>query len=256
MPNHIQNRLQIIGTSEQAQKVKSFLAGKYEDGATRTMDFNNITPMPKGMSVELHSGIETWVQICTGQISFKSALRQAGKSFGSTWQYSGFDSMINSMKASTALKTLLGEGGQNVKDMSEKDFEVFVQCLKNYREHGHNSWYEWSIKNWGTKWNAYQNPDERDTEFTIHFQTAWSSPVELMEKMSLNFPDISFLLSYADKDAGSNVGKILIQKGIVKSEEKPANGSKEAYELFFELHPSRKSDFILVDGTYQYADED
>ncbi len=51
-----------------------------------------------------------------------------------------------------------------------------------------NWWYTWNCKNWGTKWNAYSLNDERNTEDTIYFQTAWNSPTELMEVLSKKFP--------------------------------------------------------------------
>lgn len=47
MPNHVENRLKIIGNKEQIKQVKNFLKGKWNDGTERNIDFNNITPMPK-----------------------------------------------------------------------------------------------------------------------------------------------------------------------------------------------------------------
>lgn len=47
MPNHVENRLKIIGSEGEIKQVKEFLKGKYENGTDNNMDFNNITPMPK-----------------------------------------------------------------------------------------------------------------------------------------------------------------------------------------------------------------
>ncbi|WP_024833813.1 hypothetical protein [Ruminiclostridium josui] len=42
----------------------------------------------------------------------------------------------------------------------------------------------WARKNWGTKWNAYGQPDKRNSDNVIFFQTAWNCPHELVKKLS------------------------------------------------------------------------
>ena len=66
-----------------------------------------------------------------------------------------------------------------------------------------NCWYEWSISNWGTKWNAYDTSVEGNT---VIFDTAWSAPKPILEELSLMFPEVSFYHEYADEDIGSNCG--------------------------------------------------
>ena len=66
-------------------------------------------------------------------------------------------------------------------------------------------WYNWNRQNWGTKWNAYST-EKNDN--TIMFDTAWSSPIPVMEKlheMCRRF-NVSCKISYADEDAGCNTG--------------------------------------------------
>jgi hypothetical protein len=43
-----------------------------------------------------------------------------------------------------------------------------------------NGWYDWRIKNWGTKWDAtlLQASRKKDTA-TLYFETAWSPPIEI-----------------------------------------------------------------------------
>lgn len=45
-------------------------------------------------------------------------------------------------------------------------------------------WYDWRIKNWGTKWdatllNAYRKKDTA----TLYFETAWSPPIEIYQAL-------------------------------------------------------------------------
>lgn len=160
------------------------------------------------------------------------------------------------MSSMTAFEHLIGKRTGNVKDFSEEDFNNFIQCIKNYRESGSTLWYEWSIKNWGTKWNAYGQNDNRNTKDIIYFQTAWSSPIKLIQQLSEMFPLVRIELSYADEDSGSNTGIILFENGEVLEVTQPESGSKEGYDIYFDLNPGSIDNYKLVDGNYIYVDED
>ena len=46
---------------------------------------------------------------------------------------------------------------KEIKDMSEEDrklFDLGKRAFENIQNYGAPTWYEWSIDNWGTKWNA------------------------------------------------------------------------------------------------------
>ena len=68
---------------------------------------------------------------------------------------------------------------------------------------GKDDWWQWSIDNWGTKWNAYAQEDAHDE---INFQTAWNTPVPVIKALSLLFPNAEFSVRYADEDMGFNCG--------------------------------------------------
>jgi hypothetical protein len=52
------------------------------------------------------------------------------------------------------------------------------------------------------------------------------------------------------------VGVYKIAGGIVLSEYKPKGQTKEAYDIAFELRPDNKDNYRLVDGKYEYIEED
>jgi hypothetical protein len=59
--------------------------------------------------------------------------------------------------------------------------------IENKKKHGFCSWYDWSIANWGTKWDA----KDRDLTFTEdkicgNFATAWGPPIGFYEFMEDN----------------------------------------------------------------------
>lgn len=53
---------------------------------------------------------------------------------------------------------------------------------KEMEKYGENNWYDWSIENWGTKWNAYDAKYIDDK--TIIFVTAWNMPLPIYEKLA------------------------------------------------------------------------
>ena len=65
-----------------------------------------------------------------------------------------------------------------------------------YEQIGFKSWYDWSMANWGTKWNAKDtsiNMQDREWgSIEIEFETAWSPPYQIFAKMLELFPDVDF----------------------------------------------------------------
>ncbi len=111
---------------------------------------------------------------------------------------------------------------QELKDVSDpKKYVTFSITEKMHNElvekYGASNWYEWSLENWGTKWNAY-DISYSEEGFCYEFETAWSHPFPIIEKLSLLFPDIEFFVQYADEDMGSNCGEYAIRNGEKLSE--------------------------------------
>lgn len=78
---------------------------------------------------------------------------------------------------------------------------------KRERElYGSNNWYDWSVANWGTKWNAqYSSLNNKNT---LWFDTAWSCPIPVLNKLAeiCCINDVRFEGEWADEDCGCNVG--------------------------------------------------
>jgi len=135
---------------------------------------------------------------------------------------------------------------------------VFKKDLRREDEEKYgkeNCWLDWSVKNWGTKWNAYSQPDKRNTSGTIYFETAWSSPVDLIKKLSWIFPDVVIEIAWADEDLGNNLGIIKFKDGVILEEIIPANGSIEAKKMYFEI----TQDSLQAHGmneNFEYVEED
>jgi hypothetical protein len=79
---------------------------------------------------------------------------------------------------------------------------------------GFRSWYDWSIANWGTKWNAGTDTqaDRTDREATYTFDTAWAPPEPVVAAMAAQFPLLKFQLDYSEPGAGF-AGRVTYEKG-------------------------------------------
>ena len=57
-----------------------------------------------------------------------------------------------------------------------------------------NNWYDWSIENWGVKWDCSDVQVEEefgDTEITYRFDTPWGPPNEIYGILRERFPDVT-----------------------------------------------------------------
>ena len=80
-------------------------------------------------------------------------------------------------------------------------------------KYGADNWYDWSISNWGTKWNSYDNYLDHDTN-SVSFNTAWSLPDPILAKMAEMYPELSFHLEVVE-EGGFFAGTIDIESGVV-----------------------------------------
>ena len=113
-------------------------------------------------------------------------------------------------------------------------------------------WYDWSINNWGTKWNAYETDIQDEV---VRFDTAWSCPNKYYIALSKKYPEHKFHVTWYDEDLGYNIGTGFFKAGDWFADNVPEGGSKQAYELLFKLSPSIKDSFELKYGEYVYKED-
>ena len=73
-------------------------------------------------------------------------------------------------------------------------------------------WYDWSVENWGTKWDAYESHiDNNDINyFSLSFDTAWAPPIAWINNIMQDFPDLCFELEYEETGCAFG-GRLLAQ---------------------------------------------
>jgi len=234
MPNHVTNILTITGPEELVARIKSEIAGTYDDpdAGERLIDFNKIVPCPDTLKITSGTTTSNGIAILKWRQGDTSDIE---KIMGYNWatEFATPDDLITHM---------LDKGLANL--------EEGQMALDNLRDYGHQDWYSWSTSNWGTKWNAYeQYPREGGA---IKFETAWSTPYPVIEAVSLKFPEAVFFLRYADEDFGHNCGEYTFQGGDLVEETTPEGGSEEALELAADIQDSPN---YLIDRVYNIEAE-
>jgi len=129
------------------------------------------------------------------------------------------------------LKTFYPEPDYNVTPVAKSFTEVFALyakteeereiILKNEPTIREDSWYDWRVQNWGTKWDVYSccndwENEKPSTEFTANFCTAWS-PLneECMAVLSRKFPG-SLLTNYYEEGGMDFFGVTIAKDGVVR----------------------------------------
>jgi hypothetical protein len=94
----------------------------------------------------------------------------------------------------------LTESGSWVTDeyLAEQHANV-DQGLQAFAETGYHDWYDWCVRNWGTKWPPDVHTLAAEDGFIrMVFDTAWAPPDELVLKLSEKFPTLTFILDYSE----------------------------------------------------------
>ena len=102
--------------------------------------------------------------------------------------------------------------------------------------------HQWRLDNWGTKWNS---SDIYNFDNGFEFNTAWSTPFELMLNLSKKYSEVEFNVRFSDEDFGYNVGEYTLLNGIETFVYIPNGGSKEAFEMALDI---QGDDYYITDS--------
>ncbi len=102
-----------------------------------------------------------------------------------------------------------------------------------------NNWYDWNVRNWGTKWDVAvrdgeEYPDtelyeESTTVLGYKFNTAWSPPIEAITKLSEQYPTLNFNLSYEEETGWG--GEVTLLNGFITTVEEYENKCRDCDAL-------------------------
>lgn len=235
MPNHIQNILYV--ESKTREELDSFLSTiKGED---EVIDFNKIVPMPKEIretesSTNVDNALAYYLKMKNKEEEIKEFKRLCFFPIH-------FQDKIGKMSEQEKADLL---------NVGERYYNIF-------KTYGYLNWYDWSLANWGTKWNAYESCMNEPTEksVTIYFQTAWSSASMLVSILVEKFPNLGFQYKFADEDRGYNCGIGQGNNGEFEFDYLE-DGSDDAYETYRECWGFDENEFFKgKDGSWYFIDE-
>jgi hypothetical protein len=102
-----------------------------------------------------------------------------------------------------------------------------------------NSWYDWNVRNWGTKWDVAVNDNDKypdtelyedtDNSLGYKFNTAWSPPIEAITKLSILYPTVNFNLSYEEETGWG--GEVTLLNGFITTVEEYDNKCRDCDSL-------------------------
>ena len=232
MPNHVKNRIKIVGTIKEVEEVFNRFNTHIPAKVDRSIEnniicesdnsygwFNERTCVFSRRMEEDVIGIPEWFEIRVSQ---------------------PIDCFPDFEKVIPTPENLFRG------DLGEKERR---ECKKK----GVPNWYDWCVENWETKWNCYSCKRETFNVFT--FETAWSPVLKIVETMADEFPHIGFKYEWADEDTGYNCGKCSFLNGNKKLKV-CENGSTDAYELAFKLRPDYRDYYELGDDGQYHLKED
>lgn len=204
MPSHITNIIEIKGDPQRVRAL--FEAVKSDEYGLGSIDFNKLVPMPPDLDMEEGSRTDCGLK--------------AYRDFIGVYTFNGkkedFDLLNIPEKAEQAFLRVRP-------DIDRDTWNLGRRAFMNKQKYGVTSWYDWRIKNWGTKWNAYGY--EGGVQFdgkSLRFLSAWSPPEPIIAKLAEMYPDLDFTRQWADEDIGYNCGENEYHNGSLCSEYRPA----------------------------------
>lgn len=113
-------------------------------------------------------------------------------------------------------------------DDEPEQIELMRREAENLAKHGARNWYDWSVSNWGTKWEisleGLEYEEDEDGNFdngtgepyariTGWFDSAWAPPVSAMSYYGARNEDVRITLDY-NEPGMAFVGRYTVEEGV------------------------------------------
>lgn len=237
MANNIANKL-VVNATTQAE-IENFLSKiiGIKGGEILHIDFEKIVPMPECLPDTLcdreHQNALYFYLMTTGNENMVDELLSYPQRFS-----------MDVYKDKTEKELF------DYKVLGEKIFNIALQC-------GSIDWYDWRIRNWGTKWNAYETDIDSccDGSVELYFYTANHGAIPVIKKLVEMFHNLEFIYKYADEDFPYNCGEVYGVDGSV-SVKFAEDGCDEAMSLYLECWQDEWDNFKKTENGWTYNWDD
>jgi hypothetical protein len=129
---------------------------------------------------------------------------------------------------------LMGDYSPLPKRDGETDKQYQTRMKRYKKLYGADNWYDWSVSNWGTKWDVYDLYVEEDNDemLNVSFSSAWSPPIGWFQKAVEMFPTLHFTMDFiedGDHYCGLAIGaygEFLVKETDVEYQDEDGNKVK------------------------------
>ena len=202
MPNWVKNVLSVENCNERRfNQICEFVKSE-----NSPFDYNRIIPMPEDLDLEEGSANEFFKNL---------VLKYAGRY--AVPALIDFDCGITSdelAKARRYIENPREPGTMSDLDIFHEALNLGHQYLENSERYGAETWYFWRSAHWGTKWNTLDDVIIPDGKMSWEFRSPWCPPLPVIRVLSQIFPEVRFVLQYADEDLGQNCGIVEYIDGV------------------------------------------
>lgn len=119
----------------------------------------------------------------------------------------------------------------NIVKPDESILDEYFEIADSSTVDNPNNWYNWNVKNWGTKWDACEDYCNRNSDnlLSYSFNTAWSPPIPFVESLAKQFPHLEILLSYEEETGWG--GRMEFNNGqLIEENEYPEPENNDDYD--------------------------
>ena len=203
MPNEVLNQLVFKNQSQlkEALKLCDINTKSADKNPKMQMDFNKLVPMPK--ILEHPSVVYCQTTEFPKNTRWKELVLQCCKNKRIT-QDTDPDKFFDILQSyiNDTEKDITHKVEDLTRDQKQELIEFCCKTLCKFKD-----WYDWSVVNWGCKWNASL---QAVSDCSIIFTTPWVTPIGWLLEFQKQFSD-KFILLFADEDTGNgNQGIYLV----------------------------------------------
>ena len=190
MPNWVSNRIYVKNTGPEFKNLIDVFTGSKGP-------FERICPMPAKLKKDIDD-MSLFIEKC--------GLKNRRKKYYLTKINHCIDKLNTIglkipkvVKKEPSLSDIFDDRTEKYTPSFRSQFYSWLEQKKEARrmkEFGVKDWYDWRCLNWGTKWDAsdLQVIHSGEDEFCVEFETAWSEPVGIYNKLAKDYPSISLLI--------------------------------------------------------------
>lgn len=236
MPNHITNYLTVSGSPEEVERFRITVSTENPD--LKALYMKDLENKKKEYEDHLSGKKKTYYRDDYVEERLKTVTHQIDTG--------EIDECVLSFEGTIPMPTEL-DGTVSGSDSAKPEWQK-KRSKEFIVKYGADNWYDFNVRNWGTKWNAYDIGDIQhndDGSLTYRFDTAWSPPGIWLEKTAEMFPSLTFEDAWKDEGGGAGLITLCVNEGIVVCDE------IEEREWLLKNDPDAKDEYdFITSGDY------